>query len=179
MSQNTAQRPGKDGRQQQMDEYNDAIFTALESGATLKDVHNIPESVMQDVYLYAYDFYQQGRLKDAESLFRFLCVYDFYNPEYMLGLAAVHQLKKSYEKAIEFYALAYSLSDNDYRPMFYAGECNLMLRRGVLARRCFEIVCEKANDTQLAEKAEAYLLAMEEMDFSDASTEDVIPDEIK
>ncbi|MEN3260915.1 type III secretion system translocator chaperone SicA [Sodalis endosymbiont of Spalangia cameroni] len=149
-------------------QYTENFMEAIQDGATLKDIHQIPESTMQDVYLYAYDFYQQGRLDDAESLFRFLCVYDFYNPEYIMGLAAVHQLKKSYEKAIELYALTYSLSENDYRPMLYAGQCNLMLRKGEMAQRCFEIVLEKSQDENLMQKAQAYLVALADLEKNEA-----------
>ncbi|WP_336192507.1 type III secretion system translocator chaperone SicA [Hafnia paralvei] len=142
------------------------LLSAIQSGATLKDVHDIPESTMQAVYRYAYEFYQQGRLKDAESLFRFLCVYDFYNPEYVMGLAAVYQIKKNYEKAVDFYALAYSLGENDYRPMFYAGQCNLLLKKATLARHCFNIVVEKCDDSSLVERSQNYLAALTELTAS-------------
>ncbi|WP_249168518.1 type III secretion system translocator chaperone SicA [Erwinia sp. E602] len=140
------------------------LLDAIQNGATLKDVHGVSNETMQDVYSLAYDFYHHGKLNDAEGLFRFLCIYDFYNPEYAMGLAAVYQLKKNYSKAIDFYALAYSLSKQDYRPMFYAGQCNLMLRRAVQARKCFEIIINQCDDSVLIKKAEAYLSALAEID---------------
>ncbi|KFF67194.1 chaperone protein SicA [Pectobacterium brasiliense] len=144
-------------------DYSIGIIDAIQSGATLKDVHNVSHETMGDIYKLAYDFYLQGKLNDAESLFRFLCIYDFYNPEYAMGLAAVYQLKKNYPKAIDFYALSYSLSENDYRPMFYAGQCNLMLRHVVQAKKCFEIVIDRCSDPMLNEKSQNYLLALSEM----------------
>lgn len=101
---------------EELDFYSDCLLDALQNGATMKDVHSVSSDTMQDIYKLAYDFYHQGKLNDAESLFRFLCIYDFYNPEYAMGLAAVYQLKKNYAKAIDFYALAYSLAKEDYRP---------------------------------------------------------------
>lgn len=144
-------------------EYSLGIIDAIQNGATLKDVHDVSHETMNDVYKLAYDFYHHGKLNDAESLFRFLCIYDFYNPEYAMGLAAVYQLKKNYSKAIDFYALSYSLSENDYRPMFYAGQCNLMMRRVIQAKKCFEIVIDRCGDPVLNEKSQNYLLALNEV----------------
>ncbi|SFN66709.1 type III secretion low calcium response chaperone LcrH/SycD [Izhakiella capsodis] len=146
-----------------VDAYSENLLDAINNGATLKDIQGVPNKTMQDVYNLAYSFYHTGKLDDAESLFRFLCVYDFYNYEYVIGLAAVHQLKKNYAKAIDFYALAYSLSDDDYRPMFYAGQCNLMLRQSVQARKCFDIVLERCSDKLLCQKAKAYLSALDKL----------------
>ncbi|WP_099351111.1 type III secretion system translocator chaperone SicA [Erwinia amylovora] len=152
----------------ELDEQSSALLDAIQNGATLKDVHNVSDEVMDDVYKLAYEFYINGKLKDAESLFRFLCIYDFYNPEYAMGLAAVNQLKKNYTKAIDLYALAYSLAKDDYRPMFYAGQCNLMLRRAVQARKCFETVVSKCSDTQLIARSQSYLSALDEVDNSES-----------
>lgn len=140
-----------------LDEYAAELVQSIENGATLKDINDIPDDTMDGIYKLAYDFYHQGKLDDAESLFRFLYIYDFYRPDYAMGLAAVLQLKKNYAKAIEFYALAYSLSNDDMRPVFYAGQCNLMLRKLVQARTCFESVIEKSTVETLKEKSSVYL----------------------
>ncbi|MGG5215688.1 MULTISPECIES: type III secretion system translocator chaperone SicA [Rahnella] len=155
---------------EQLDAYAESLLDAIQNGATLKDVYAVPNDTMQDVYKLAYDFYHHGKLDDAESLFRFLCIYDFYNPEYAMGLAAVYQLKKNYAKAIEFYALAYSLSKEDFRPMFYAGQCNLMLRQSVQARKCFDIVISRCKDALLSEKAKAYISALNKINNDKADT---------
>lgn len=164
---------------EQLDAYAESLLDAIQNGATLKDVYAVPNDTMQDVYKLAYDFYHHGKLDDAESLFRFLCIYDFYNPEYAMGLAAVYQLKKNYAKAIEFYALAYSLSKEDYRPMFYAGQCNLMLRQGVQARKCFDIVISRCKDELLSEKAKAYISALNKInnDKTDTPEEEKLNEE--
>lgn len=149
--------------EKEIEQYSDNLIEAIQNGATLKAVNGVSNETMNDVYKLAYDFYHHGKLNDAESLFRFLCIYDFYNPEYAMGLAAVYQLKKDYQKAIDFYALAYSLSKDDYRPMFYAGQCNLMQRRAVQARKCFEIVVSRCTDDALNQRASTYLLALNEI----------------
>ncbi|EXU76555.1 type III secretion system translocator chaperone SicA [Erwinia mallotivora] len=162
---NTENGEDKDSsiRDDEVDHYAAGLLEAIQNGATLKDLHGVSQETMHDVYRLAYDFYNHGKLNDAESLFRFLCIYDFYNPEYAMGLAAVYQLKKNYNKAIDFYALAYSLSEEDYRPVFYAGQCNLMLRRSVQAKKCFETVIGKCKDPTINTKAEAYLSALDEI----------------
>lgn len=153
----------KDGHenmdQKQTDEFVTKLYKAIESGATLKDIKGIPDSFMKGIYTYAYEFYNQGRLDEAEVFFRFLAIFDFYNPDYLMGLAAVHQLKKRYEKALELYALADALNrgEKNYKPVFYAGQCNIMLKKPAQAIQCFEIVIDYSSDNELKAKATAYL----------------------
>jgi type III secretion system low calcium response chaperone LcrH/SycD len=134
-----------------------AIWNAVIAGASLKDIHGIPSETMDGLYAHAYDFYTNGQLAQAEAFFRFLCIYDFYNPEYIVGLAAVCQLKEEYQKAVDLYAMAFAVGKNDYRPVFYAGQCQLMMRNLPLARECFSLVCESSCDADLRTKARAYL----------------------
>ncbi|MEX3846692.1 type III secretion system translocator chaperone SicA [Paraburkholderia sp. BR10882] len=140
-----------------------AVIAAVQSGASLKDLQGVSKDLMDGIYAFAYQFYQQGRLDDAETFFRFLCIYDFYNAEYALGLAAVFQLKKNYAKAVDLYALAFSLSKEDYRPIFHTGECHLMAGKAGLARRCFSAVVERSSDARLKERAASYLSGLDEV----------------
>lgn len=87
---------------EKLEVYSEGLLDAIQNGATLKDVYGVSGDTMQDVYKLAYDFYHHGKLNDAESLFRFLCIYDFYNPEYAMGLAAVYQLKKIMQRQSNF-----------------------------------------------------------------------------
>ncbi len=145
--------------QKKTDEFVSKLYKAIEGGATLKDIKGIPDSFMKGIYSYAYEFYNQGRLDDAEVFFRFLAIFDFYNPDYLMGLAAVYQLKKRYEKALELYALADALNkgEKNYKPVFYAGQCNIMLKKPEQAIQCFEIVIDYSSDSELKKKAAAYL----------------------
>ncbi|EDR9399146.1 TPA: SycD/LcrH family type III secretion system chaperone [Salmonella enterica subsp. enterica serovar Frintrop] len=144
--------------------YSNNLIKAIQNGATLKDLNGISDDAMQEIYSLAYDCYQTGKFNDALVLFRFLYIYDFYNHEYALGIGAVLQIQKKYSKAIDFYALAYSLSECDFRPMFYTGECNLLLGKQSQAKKCFEIVAENAKDASLVEKATIYLTSLVEKD---------------
>ncbi|MCD5360259.1 MULTISPECIES: type III secretion system translocator chaperone SicA [Chromobacterium] len=138
------------------------VWEAVSEGATLKDVHGIPPDMMEGLYAHAYDFYNKGRLDEAETFFRFLCIYDFYNSDYIMGLAAVCQLKKQFQKAADLYAVAFALSKNDYRPVFFTGQCQLFMRKAAKARQCFELVCEQSDDESLRAKAQVYLDSLQE-----------------
>lgn len=141
----------------QVDEYTELVTEALQQGASLKDLEGIPDELMNGVYRFAYDFYQQGKLEEAETFFRFLCLYDFKNSDYIMGLGAVKQLQKQYETALDLYALAYVHGDNDYRPMFYGGQCNLIIGEKEKAKYCFQKVYQHSSDQELKNRAQAYL----------------------
>jgi len=61
--------------EKEVEQYSDSLIEAIQGGATLKDVNAVSNETMNDVYKLAYDFYHHGKLNDAESLFRFLCIY--------------------------------------------------------------------------------------------------------
>lgn len=144
----------------QLERMFDTVIEGIQEGATFKDMYGVSSETMEAIYAQAYGFYQQGRLDQAEALFRLLCVYDFHNVDYALGLGAVFQLKKQYDKALDVYAMAYTISGGDHRAMLYAGECNLLLRRLGKARRCFELVVGEGADERIKSKAAMYLQAM-------------------
>eukprot|EP01037_Dinobryon_pediforme_P046888 gene46888-60523_t len=100
----------------------EVILDAVSQGVTLKEIHGISDGQMDGLYGLAYEFYNQGRLDEAEKFFRFLCIYDFYSVDFLMGLAAVYQLKEMYQKAADIYAVAFAQGDSDYRPMLYAGQ---------------------------------------------------------
>ena len=57
---------------------------ALGMGATLAELHGITPDTLEGVYAYAYNFYEKGRLDEAELFFKFLCIYDFQNYNYLI-----------------------------------------------------------------------------------------------
>lgn len=133
------------------------VVDAVLGGATLKEVQGLRDEHMDGLYGFAFKFYEQGRLDDAEKFFHFLCIYDFYNSHYWMGLAAVHQLKHNHQKAIDLYAIAFAQGRNDYRPMLYTGQCQLALGKIGKARSCFQYVLEQAPQEDLRQQAQVYL----------------------
>lgn len=138
----------------------ETILGAVSQGITLKEIHGISDEQMDGLYSLAYDFYQKGRLDEAEKFFRFLCIYDFYCVDFLMGLAAVYHLKGMYQKAADIYAVAFAQGDADYRPMLYLGQCQLALGKSGKARQCFKIVLEKSTDESLQSVAETYLAVL-------------------
>lgn len=139
----------------------DTILDAVNQGVTLKEIHGISDEQMDGLYSLAYDFYQQGRLDEAEKFFRFLCIYDFYCVDFLMGLAAVYQLKELHQKAADIYAVAFAQGDADYRPMLYAGQCQLAMGKSGKARQCFKAVLEQSGDASLRASAQAYLTVLQ------------------
>jgi type III secretion system low calcium response chaperone LcrH/SycD len=137
------------------------IIAGLQAGATIKDLKGVSDDTLEGMYALAYRFYRNGQLDEAETFFRFLCLYDFYNADYALGLAAVLHLKRDYDRAIGIYAVAQTLNLQDDRPMFHVGQCHLALGKLDLARDCFESVAERAVGSELGQRAQAYLLALQ------------------
>ncbi|AZE72356.1 Type III secretion chaperone protein for YopD (SycD) [Pseudomonas synxantha] len=147
------------------------VMQAVLEGATLQDLHGISDGQMESLYGYAYDFYCQGRLEDAEKFFRFLCIYNFNNTDYWMGLAAVYQMQKRFEKALDMYTVVFAQSKADYSSMLHAGQCQLALRRVGKARRCFELVIERGT-AELCAKAQSYLDAMRQAADASANEDD-------
>lgn len=149
----------------------EAILDAVNQGVTLKEIQGISDAQMDGLYSLAYDFYNQGKLDEAEKFFRFLCIYDFYCVEFLMGLAAVYQLKKMYQKAADLYAVAFAQGNADYRPMLYAGQCQLSMGKLGKASQCFKTVIELAEDETLKATAQAYLTAFKRGRKSSSSTD--------
>ncbi|MDE1196460.1 MAG: type III secretion system translocator chaperone SicA [Pseudomonas sp.] len=147
-------------KQKEQDRVAQRVAEAVLQGATLMDLRGVCAEQMDGLYAYAYEFYQQGRLDDAEKFFHFLCIYDFYNAQYWTGLAAVHQLKQNYQKAIDLYAVAFAQSTGDYLPMFCSGQCQLALGKAGKAKACFEGVAESSTNEDLRQQAGIYLAAL-------------------
>ncbi|KOC91606.1 type III secretion system translocator chaperone SicA [Winslowiella iniecta] len=132
------------------------LMEYVQQGVLLKDLQGIPDDTMEDIYAHAHHFYYQGRLDEAEHYFSLLCMYDLNNPDYFIGLGAVNQLQKKYQKACDLYSLAYIFSKDDYSPVFYSGQCQLLMGDVIKALQCFEVVIEKCLNEDLVKKARVY-----------------------
>ena len=137
------------------------VLCAIQNGATFQEIYGIPDHIMDTLYACAYDFYQKGRIDDAEVFFQFLCTHNVYNADYILGLAAVHHRQKNYSKAVRYYELSFLINNNNYPALFYAGQCYLNLKDAQQARACFAKVVGSSGASDLMTKqARSYLLAI-------------------
>lgn len=164
---------GNDTDQAMLDEMAQLLLEGAQSGAAIKDLKGVSDDMLEGVYAYAHRFYTDGRLDEAETFFRFLYLYDFYNGDYALGLAAVLQMKKQYAKAIDMYALAYALLKRDERPMLHVGQCHLALGKLAMARGCFETVLLRSTNPDLAARAKVYLQALSPTDDAPESNKEM------
>jgi len=160
--------PKRKQQAHEQDQVAEQVMEAMLAGASLKDLRGISDEQMSDLYRYAFDFYEQGRLDDAERFFHFLCIYDFYNAQYWMGLAAVYQLKQNHQKAIDLYAVAFAQGKNDYRPMFYTGQCQMALGKPGKAKLCFQHVVERVEEPGMRAQAQAYLDALGDIEVDDS-----------
>lgn len=151
-----------DGMLEKISEENREQFLEdlFSSGATRKQLYGIPDKLMNGFYACAYDYYQKGEIEKAEHFFKFLMTYDFYNPDYAFGLAAVYQLKQEYKNALDIYAIVYALDGDDFRAIFEAGQCYMHLHNYSKARDSFEEVIAHEKDQELVKRAEIYLRAL-------------------
>lgn len=130
------------------------------NGKTIKEEANISDEELLNLHAIACGFFEKGKLDDSELFFRHLCLLDCQNMDYILGLAAVLQRKKSYPAAIDAYAAAHMLQKNDSRPMFYAGQCFFFERKYAKAKYCFEIVIEDNHSSELTQMAALFIDAI-------------------
>ena len=130
------------------------IQAALEKGATLADVFNISKDTLESGYAYAYNLYKAGNYKDAESMFRGLCMYDGDDPRYWMGLAGCLQAREAWQQAIDTYGMAGVAGGlKDPAPFYYGGLCYLKLGDGENAAASFRAALGLGDASIPAHKA--------------------------
>lgn len=113
--------------------------------------------MLGNLYAYADTFFREDRLDEAEAFFRYLCMYDFGNPEYVLGLAATYQLKRQYAQAVDVYRMVRKLDPKVTQTLFYEGQCLLMLGDVTAASACFEKLLSEGDALEFLDRARRYL----------------------
>lgn len=96
------------------------------SGKTQK----LTGTALDELYVMAYNFYNNGKYEDAQHCFRMLVTADEHSPKYWIGLGATHQMLKEYKDAIGAYALASLLDKTNPYIHLYAAECFFALQQG-------------------------------------------------
>ncbi len=94
----------------------------IEKGlTTIREQKGISDEEMNAVYAVAHNFYMTGRYEDAETVFKFLVMFDHLNPKYWIGLGAVRQVQKRFKQAIEAYAnVVGNLDVENVKASYYA-----------------------------------------------------------
>jgi type III secretion system low calcium response chaperone LcrH/SycD len=132
---------------------NQAIEAVL-SGATLGDVAGITQDALESLYGLAFNLYNNGNYKDAETLFKGLCLYDHHDERFWMGLAGCLQAQGQLEGAIDAYGMASVAGAlSSPAPSLYAGICCLKLKRQDDAAALFDIAKGLGNPENEEHKA--------------------------
>lgn len=106
----------------------DAMLEGLERGATVGDVINLNPEAIESGYSLAYSLYTAGNYKDAETMFRALCVYDHTDQRFWMGLGGCRQMNGDLQGAIDAYGFgAYTSAFGDPAPLVHGALCCLKL----------------------------------------------------
>jgi type III secretion system low calcium response chaperone LcrH/SycD len=137
----------------------DFVPNKLLKSGTLQDAFDLSDYELEEVYNESYLLYQEDRYLESSTGFRWLVLFNPYEPKYWMGLAASLQLLEKYEKALHAYALFALLeSDNPY-PHFHAYECYSALHNVEEGRKALVLAHRRAV------KKSAYRDLQEEIEF--------------
>lgn len=99
----------------------------VEDVTTVRDLKGITDGEMEAIYSLGFNFYNTGRIDDAEKVFKFLVMFDHMNPKYWIGMGAIQQVKRNFAGAVTSYGFASFLDLRDPKPQFHAAECYVAL----------------------------------------------------
>ncbi len=104
------------------------MLDGIVSGATVGDVINMNQETIEAGYGLAYSLYNAGNYKDAETMFKALCIYDHTDERFWMGLAGCRQMNGDLAGAIDAYAFAtYAGGLNSPAPAVHGGLCYIKL----------------------------------------------------
>jgi type III secretion system low calcium response chaperone LcrH/SycD len=104
------------------------ILQAMSDGAVPADAAGIDSNTLEALYALGHRLYTAGEYKDSETAFHSLCMYDYSDSRYWMGLAASLQAQNRLEMAAEIYGMAGLASKlSDPAPFYYAAVCQLRL----------------------------------------------------
>lgn len=125
---------------------------------TLKEIYNLNDDHIEEVYSMAEHYYRQGRYNEAMPLFSSLATIDSSNYKVVLGYAStLHQLHQ-FPLAVLAFWRAYELNSQDPQPIFFLAEGLYNLEEWEAAEEQYEIfiqlAAEKTEWKSLKAKAE-------------------------
>lgn len=134
----------------------------FEEGISRDNLKLLNEKHLEEIYSYAYNYYEKAFYSEAETLFYLLTGTKPRSSRFWMGLGATFQMQKKYVEAIEAYEMA-ALNDiklSNPLPHFYAAECLHSLnkiKRALLAINSAEkIAVKQKNYPQLLKKIKFY-----------------------
>ena len=106
----------------------ETMTKAVLNGATIGDVCNISQDMLESLYSLGYNLYTSGNYKDAETVFSGLCLYDHNDPRFWMGLGGSRQANGKYREAVDAYGLCSAMEAlSSPVPVLQAGMCYLKM----------------------------------------------------
>ncbi|MDR2302056.1 MAG: SycD/LcrH family type III secretion system chaperone [Deltaproteobacteria bacterium] len=103
-----------------------AFCEAIQEGFTPAQAAGTDQKQLEALYSLGHGFFSSGRYKDAQTIFQSLCLYDYRDQRYWMGLGASLQSQDNLTMAAEVYGMAGMVTNlQDPTPFYYAGLCQL------------------------------------------------------
>ena len=83
----------------------ETMTKAALNGATIGDVCNVSQDMLESLYSLGYNLYTSGNYKDAETVFSGLCLYDHNDPRFWMGSPEAVRPTGKYQEAVDAYGL--------------------------------------------------------------------------
>jgi type III secretion system low calcium response chaperone LcrH/SycD len=138
------------------EEVNKVLQKMHDHKLTLKEAMGVSDDFLEEMYSVAYNYYEQGKLKESLSLFQILVGICPENFRFAFGIASAHHQLGQYYDAAGAYALA--LSNEPLNPVasFYLADCYYRLDFKKETREALELTVE------LCEQDERYATIREQ-----------------
>lgn len=95
-------------------------ITATEAGVTPEAIHRL--------HAFAFQLYNNGRYKEAHSIYAVLATMDANNYDFAFGFAACLHMLKQYRGAADAYMRASQLDVTNPTPFFHLADCYMELK---------------------------------------------------
>ena len=137
----------------------------LRTGTTLARMKKIDRQMLDAIYYMAFTNYNAGRLREAESLFMFLCMHDHRDPRFLTGLGSCRCEQGNYEFAIELLKLSSQIDKNNPHTLIalasaYRSLGELENAKAALAD-AMKVIDENSSLVQERQKAERLSLILQ------------------
>jgi secretion system chaperone SscA len=106
-------------------------FTA--NGRTFRDFTQLTPESMEVIYMVAYNQYNAGKFKEAESVFKLLSMLNHFERKYWKGLGAAREARHDFEGALQVYGYLGVMDIHDPYPPFHAAKCFVALGKAAEA----------------------------------------------
>ena len=137
------------------------VLGQMKEGMTLQDAMGLNDASLEEVYALAYGFYDQGKYKEAVSLFHLLAGASPSTFKYVFGFASCLHQMEIYGDASVGFLVAGTLEPDNPIPAYYALDAflkmNLLEEAEASAKDVIEICGSKGEFQNLKKRCELIL----------------------